>query len=153
MNQSIGKLTQEMEVPETVADGPRLNVTSDFVVPVLREELDIRKEAFRTGTVRLRKVVHETPETISEVLASENIDVERLPMDMIVDAPPPVRMEGDVTVISIVEEVLVVTKQLRLKEELRIVRRRSVSNYYQEVTLRSEELIVERADHENPTEV
>ena len=126
---------------------------SEFVVPVIREELDVRKEVFRTGTVRLRKVVHEQPEMVSELLASENIEIERIPKDVVVDAPPPVRMEGDVTVISVVEEVLVFTKQLRLKEEVRIARRQSVSNFYQEVTLRSEELIVERDGSTTPTEV
>ena len=126
---------------------------SEFVVPVIREELDVRKEVFRTGTVRLRKVVHEEPEMVSELLASENIEIERVPMDVVVDAAPPVRMEGDVTVISVVEEVLVFTKQLRLKEEVRIARRQSVSNFYQEVTLRSEELIVERDGSTTPTKV
>ena len=129
-------------------DGAVFGNQSEMVVPIIREELDVRKEVFQTGTVRLRKVVHETPEMVSELLASENIEVERIPMDVIVDAPPPVRMEGDVTVISVVEEVLVVTKQLRLKEELRIARRQSVTNFYQEVTLRSEELVVERDDQQ-----
>ena len=103
--------------------------------------------------MRLHKIVHESPEIISEVLAAESIDVERVPMDVLVDAPPPVRMEGDVTVISVVEEVLVVTKQLRVKEELRIIRKQSVSNFYQEVGLRSEELVVERVESSTPTQV
>lgn len=126
---------------------------SEFVVPVLREQLEVQKEVVRTGTVRLHKLVHETPEMISEHLVSEGVEIERIAMDVIVDAPPPVRVEGDVTVISIVEEVLVVTKQLRVKEELRIGMRRSVSEYRQEVTLRSEELVVERVGEESPAEV
>jgi len=121
----------------------------ELTVPVLSEELEIRKEAVRTGAVRLHKVVHEAPEMISEVLASENIEVERVPMDVVVDAPPAVRTEGDTTIISVVEEVVVVTKQLRVKEELRITRRQSVSNFYQEVRLRNEEIVVERVDAEN----
>ena len=147
MNQSKDGLTRELGQQEAFAAGTaeaELKGMDDFVVPVLQEELDIRKEVFRTGTVRLRKIVHEVPQSVSEALASENIEVERIPMDMFVDVPPPVRVEGDVTVISVVEEVLVLTKKLRLKEELRIARRRSVSNFYQEVTLRSEELVVER---------
>jgi uncharacterized protein (TIGR02271 family) len=125
---------------------------SEFTVPVLSEDLEIRKEVVRTGAVRLHKLVHEAPEVISEVLASENIDIERIPMDVIVDAPPPVRVEGDTTVIPVVEEVVVVTKQLRLKEELRITRRQSVSNFYQEVTLRTEEIVVERVDGKSSTQ-
>lgn len=126
---------------------------ASFTVPVLSETLEVRKEPFRTGTVRLHKLVHELPEVISEVLASETIDIERIPMDVLVDAPPPVRVEGNVTVISIVEEVLVVTKQLRVKEELRIIRRQAVSNFYQEVGLRSEEVVVERVESDTPTQI
>lgn len=145
MKQSPEQGTVETEVSR---EDSRL---SEFTVPVLREELEIRKEVHHTGTVRLRKVISESPEFISEVLGAENIEIERIPMDVLVDAPPPVRTEGDVTVIPIVEEVLVVTKQIRLKEEVRISRRHSASNYYEEIRLRSEELVVERADAEKPT--
>jgi uncharacterized protein (TIGR02271 family) len=153
VNQSADAVAHAVEQPETgpakSSSGPKTFVgTSEFVVPVLREDLDVRKEVFRTGTVRLRKLVHEAPETVSELLASENVEIERVSMDVIIDTPPPVRIEGDVTVIPIVEEVLVFTKQLRLKEELRITKRRSVSDFRQEVSLRSEELIVERLDNE-----
>jgi uncharacterized protein (TIGR02271 family) len=156
VNQSTDRVTQELELPETASDltlGSRIVTgTSEFVVPVVREELDVRKEVLRTGTVRVRKIVHEAPESVSELLTSENIEIERIPMDVLVDAAPPIRMEGDVTVISIVEEVLVVTKQLRLKEELRIAKRQSRSEYRQEVTLRSEEVIVERLHGETSTQ-
>lgn len=143
MNQTANQSDAEFELTQPGS-------SAEFTVPVIQEELDVRKQVHSTGTVRLRKLVTESPEIVSEVLASENIEIERVPMDRIVDAPPPVRMEGDVTVISIIEEVLVVTKQLRLKEELRITKRRSVSNFYQEVSLRNEEVIVERAEQDIP---
>lgn len=141
MNKPASNIDEQTDVSEVAG----------FTVPVLSEELEVRKELVRTGTVRLHKVVHEEPELVSEVLASENIEVERVPMDVIVDTPPPVRIEGDATVISVVEEVLVVTKQLRVKEEVRITRRKSASNFYQEVTRRREEMVVERAETKNPT--
>lgn len=125
--------------------------TREFVVPVIAEELEIRKEIVRTGTVRLRKIVQEVPQCIHESLTSEQVEIERVPMDVVVDEPPSVRIEGDVTVVPIVEEVLVITKELRLKEELRITKRRVTSDYREEVTLRSEEVIVERLDNQNPT--
>ena len=151
MNQSRDAVLSDVNHSQTKTESTlRGNASGEIVIPVLREELDVRKELFQTGTVRLRKIVHESPEVISEVLAAENIDVERVPKDMIVDMAPPVRMEGDVTVISVVEEVLVITKQLRLKEELRISRRQSTSNFYQEVTLRSEEVVVEREKSTTP---
>lgn len=137
--------------PHTPVEAQSIVGADEFTVPVLREELDVRKEVLRTGAVRLQKVIHESPEAISELLASESIEIERVPMDVIVDSPPSIRKEGDVTVIPIVEEVLVVTKHLRLKEEVRIGKRRSVSEYRQEVSLRREDLIVERVDSDNST--
>jgi stress response protein YsnF len=115
-----------------------------IVVPVIEEQLDVRRELRTTNVVRVHKVVHEKESLVSEFLTSETVDIERVPKDLIVQDPPPVRTEGDVTVIPVIEEVLVVTKQFRLVEEVRITRRRSNNLYQQEVTLRSEQIEVER---------
>ena len=55
-----------------------------------------------------------------------------------------VRHEGDTTVVTLVEEVVVVEKRLRATEEIRITKRRSVRHEPQQVTLRREEAVVER---------
>jgi stress response protein YsnF len=44
-------------------------------------------------------------------------------MGRIVETAPEIRTEGDVTILPVVEEVLVVEKRLVLKEELHIRRR------------------------------
>ncbi len=115
----------------------------NIVVPVLREELEVHK-AVHTTTVRIQKIIREVEEAISEALAAETLYIQRISIDRAVEIAPPVRTEGDVTIIPVVKEVLVVTKQLRLVEELRITRRRSVVDHQQTITLRAEELIVER---------
>ncbi len=117
---------------------------SDVVIPLIREELTVQKELVKKGTVRFTKVVRETPATVNEVLALDRVEVERVPKDEVLSTPPAVRMEGDVMIIPVVEEVLVVTKQFRLKEELRVVNKRTSEEFRQEFTLLSEELIVER---------
>lgn len=53
------------------------------------------------------------------------VEVTRVRVDREVDEAPRVRQEGDVTIISLVEEVLVVTKRLFLREEIHV--RRSAS--------------------------
>ena len=83
--------------------------------------------------------MHEAQEVIDEPLATEDIEVERTPLDRWVDAPVPVRHEGDVTIVTLVEEVVVVEKRLRATEEIRITKRRSVRHEPQRVTLRREE--------------
>lgn len=53
---------------------------------------------------------------------------------------------GDVMIVPLLEEVLVVEKRLMLKEELHISKRRTEVHNPQRVILRSEEVTVERID-------
>lgn len=128
----------------------RMDVTSqlkdveDVVVPVLKEELEVHKELRKTGTVRILKTVRELEEAVHESLLSEAVDIQRVPMDQIVDSPPQIRTEGEVTVIPVFKEELLITKQLRLVEELRITKRQSVSDYRENVKVLAEEVAIER---------
>jgi stress response protein YsnF len=151
LDRPINEITHELK-PQDTQD---INLTLEsqnlekVVVPVLKEELEIRKELRKTGTVRVLKTVRELEEVVSEALASEKVDVQRIPMDLIVDSPPQVRTEGDVTIIPVVKEELVVTKQLRVVEELRVTKHKSVSDYRETVTVRAEEVTVERVNSED----
>jgi stress response protein YsnF len=78
-------------------------------------------------------------------LIDEQIDVQRVEVNRFVDAPPPVRQEGDVTIVPVMEEVLVVTKRLRVKHELRLTRQRHTRREKRRVTLKSEEAHVLRS--------
>jgi uncharacterized protein (TIGR02271 family) len=115
-----------------------------FALPVIAEELDVQRRRVETGRVRITKLVHEREETVDEPLLREVVEVERVPIDRVVDAVVEPRQEGDTLIIPVLEERLVVTRQLVLREELRITRRRSEERRPQQVTLRSEEVLVER---------
>jgi len=115
-----------------------------FVIPVIEESLQVSKDIVTTGVVRIHKSVHEHQVLISEALESETIDVERVPMNVLVESAPAIRTEGDVTVIPVLEEVLVTRKELRLVEEVRITKRPSTRIYQENATLRSEEIAVDR---------
>jgi len=65
-------------------------------------------------------------------------------VDRVVAGPVPVRHEGDTMIVPVLEEVLVVEKRLVLKEELRVTRRRVETREPQTVTLRREDVVVER---------
>jgi stress response protein YsnF len=53
-------------------------------------------------------------------------------------------------IVSIMEEVLVVEKRLLVKEELHIRKQRVETHHPQQITLRSEEALVERLNHTEP---
>lgn len=117
-----------------------------LVLPVIAEQLQVEKRQLVTGGVRVSKVVREEQQTIDVPLLQEDVQVERVPINQVVESAPAVRHEGDVMIIPVLEEVLVVEKRLMLKEELRIVRRSSETSQPQQVTLRREEVVVEQID-------
>jgi stress response protein YsnF len=125
-----------------------MNNGEELVIPVLREEVEVHKELRRTGTVRVSKTIREREEVVQETLVSETVAVERVPVDQIVDRPPQIRMEGDITIIPVTKEELIVTKRWRVVEELRLTKRRSVSDYRENVTIHAEEVTVERVNPE-----
>ena len=129
---------------ESVTPQKATTNSEDVTIPVIQEDLTVELRAVATGAVRIRKVVHEREEIVDEPLFAQTVDVERVEINQVVDGPIPIRQEGDTTVISIVEEALVITKQLILKEELRITKRTAEIRDPQIVSVRSEEVIVER---------
>lgn len=118
----------------------------EMIVPVIAEELDVQKRRVETGRVRIAKRVQERQEVIDEALLHEEVEVERVPLNRVVDGPLPVRYEGETVIVPLVEEVLVVEKRLLLKEEIRVTRRQVVENERHSVTLRSEEARIERLE-------
>jgi len=124
--------------------GERLELRDTLVIPVLLEEPDIQKRIIETGKVSIAKQVHEREVMVDEPLVREEVEITRVPMQRVVDGPIPVRDEQGTMVISILEEVLVVEKRLMLKEEIHIRKHRLETRQPQQVTLRSEEVRVER---------
>lgn len=123
----------------------------EVVIPVIQEELQVSKRVVDTGKgVRVRKTVVEREETIDELLHRDEVEVTRVAVgEMITGSEPPQpRTEGDTLIVPILEEVLVVQKQLRLKEEIRITRHQHEYRQPQKVTVRSERASIERFEEE-----
>lgn len=114
------------------------------VIPILHEELVSTKRDVQTGRVRIHTRVVEDQAWVRDALHREHVSVERLPIGRVVDRAPPVREEGSITIIPIVEEQLVVEKRLVLVEEIRIIRETSIDRIEQPVTLRRQVAEVER---------
>jgi uncharacterized protein (TIGR02271 family) len=120
-----------------------------LVVPVVAEQLAVGTRTVDTGRgVRVHKTVVEQPVTIDERLARDEVEVRHVPVDRIValEEAPANRYEGDTLIVPVLEEVLVVERRVRIKEELHITRIRREEQYQEEVTLRAEQVRVERFD-------
>lgn len=114
------------------------------ILPVMAETLDVQKRVMETGKVRVSKHVLEYDEIVDQALLEESVDVERVPVNRVVDGPVPLRYEGDTMILSVLEETLVVEKKLVLKEEVRITRCRSAVHKPQQIRLREEQVSIER---------
>jgi uncharacterized protein (TIGR02271 family) len=116
-------------------------------IPVIEEELHIGKQTVETGRARITKRVIERDEVIDDPLMHEEVAIERFEINRPIDgSPPAVRYEGDRMIVPLLAEEYVVTKRLILKEELHIYRVRHEVSQPQTVTLRREEVSVERIE-------
>src|SRR3954453_11726492 len=113
---------------------------------LVEERLEVGKCAVERGRGVVRTRV-ETREEVAEVdLRREEVEVERVPVGRPVGAPPPVREEDGVLIVPVLEERLVVTTELVLKEEIRIIKRSRTEHVREPVTLRAERAEVERLE-------
>jgi uncharacterized protein (TIGR02271 family) len=118
----------------------------DMVIPVIREELKVRKRTVETGKgVRVSKTASEREEIVDEPVFREEVSVERVDVNEVITGPtlPTTHYEGQTMIIPILEEVLVVEKRTMLKEELRVTRKRREVRDPQRIVLRTDQVSVE----------
>lgn len=136
-------------LPFSFGAGPGAGGNQQVIFPVRQEQLHVGKRIADTGRgVRIHKTVSEQQHVVDEPLLHDELEVVHVPVGAIVaeSEPPRMRYEGDTLVVPVLEEVLVVQKQLRLKEELRITRHKRQAHAPQTVSLRSEHVALERFD-------
>lgn len=124
---------------------------ADVDLPIIEEQLQLDKREVVTGRVRVRTITDSSEELVRQELQGERVEVERVPINILVEpgaAPPQLRTEGNVTILPVVEEVLVVERRLLIKEELRLIRHATKEVIETPVTLRKQRAVVERLDSE-----
>ena len=114
------------------------------VIPVLAEQVQVDLQCEHTGTVRVRKVVHQVAEPVVAMGYREVVETTRVPVNQVVETAETSRTVGDLLVIPVYEERLV--RQLVLVEEIHVRRRREPFEHTVATSLRREEVIVERLD-------
>jgi stress response protein YsnF len=119
-------------------------------VPITEEVLSIEKRVVDTGRgVRVQKTVQTLPVVIDETLASEEINVQHVLIDRTLEKDelmPGTRYDGDILIVPVFEEIVVVERRIRLKEELHITRIRREEPFVETVMLKSEQVSIERFD-------
>ena len=142
-----------IEAPDTAATSDEATVapiSSETAaknnVQLLEEELSVTKRPVVTGKLKVstRTLTHDE---VAEITLERNVlDVSRVAVGQFVDVAPKVRTDGNTTIVPIVEERLVMVKQLYLKEELHIRHSVERETVQETVPLRSQHAVVERLD-------
>ena len=123
----------------------------DFI-PVVEETATVSTRRVVSGRVRIATQTEEINHLLPTELASVDVDVVRVPIDRRIDTIPDVVTEGEVTIIPVVEERLVVTRELYLREEIHVRRIEHKETIDVPATTRRQTVQIERlpADLEQP---
>lgn len=143
---------QPVAASHPVLDEERRAILSE-ALPDLPETLALAEETFHvskravvTGIVRVSTRT-EVTETIADITLDRTVaEVTRVPIGRLVEEPPAMRTEGEVTIVPVFEERYVVVKQLYLTEELHIRHRSHPVVSHTPVQVRRQTAIIERLD-------
>lgn len=127
-------------------DSPKTQATAHSI-PLMQEAVEIGKEQVETGIVRVRKISQEFEQPISMGLQSQSVNITRVPVNKTVERVFEARQEGSTLVVPIFEEVI--TKQIILKEEVRITVQNEQHDLNDSIILKSEKAVIERYDTES----
>jgi len=135
-----------MTLQPTVPAMPVVPV-DESVAAVIEESIDVQRRAVETGVVvEVSKFTDEETVQVHETLASDFVDAERVEVGRVVSEMPVVRHEGTVMIVPIVEERLVVRKELFLVAQLHVTRRRELRQITEAVQLQHQRVRVRRFD-------
>lgn len=126
-------------------DDPNGN-PDDVVIPVVEEEVTAGVKSVKTGSIRVDKHIDKSIRRIEMPLVEEEVEVRRVTVNRVITEAPPVRRKGDVTIIPVVEEEVVITKRLILKEEVHLIRRKRKTSFIKDVELERERAEVHKLD-------
>jgi stress response protein YsnF len=116
----------------------------DGVIERIEEQAVIGKVVREAGGVRVSTRTELVTEMVRDTLTETVVEVERVPVGRFVEASEEPRVEGDVTVVPVYEERLVVERRLFLVEEVHLRRVARTNEVEVPVELRKQTVVVER---------
>lgn len=129
---------------DTVAATPAEVLTR---VPLIEETVRVSVRERETGRVRVTVGTEVTEQLVRETLRTERVEAVHVPVNRELapgEAVPQPREEGDLLIVPVLEEVLVIEKRLVLREEIHLRRTATQEVAEQSVPLRRQHAEVER---------
>ena len=118
----------------------------DVRIPIIEEEARIIKRATEIEHVTVRTVPEEEQVLVRDELRRGHVEVTRIAVDREVAEAPAIRTEGDVTIVPIIEERLVVEKRLFLVAEIHLRRTATTEPVELPATVRRTRVEVDRRE-------
>jgi stress response protein YsnF len=125
---------------------PQADSSVEVRLSAVQEELSVGVEPIETGSVRVRKVVHEEMQAVPVQVRTSQVEVRRVAVNRPVEERVGPRQDGDTLIIPIFELVPVIQTQLMLKEEVHVRIAETEEDVVRHVALKCEELVVERRE-------
>lgn len=126
--------------------GSAASENGDVRVLLLHAEAATLSKRVRKTLVRAARKTSMREVCVEAELAHDHVVVERVPIGRVVDAAPPIRQEGDVTILPVMEEIVVLERRLVLKEEVHFRRVQTMQRFSETVSLREQTVTVTRTD-------
>lgn len=132
-----------------------MSVDREATIPLVTERPVVSVRQAATGRVRITTRTEAFTDLVRAELKGMRAEMVRVPIDRALAPGEPLpapRTEGQVMIIPILEEVVVVEKRLVLKEELHISQEVTTETFETSVELRRQRAVVERlpAERANP---
>jgi uncharacterized protein (TIGR02271 family) len=116
----------------------------ETIIPLYEEAVSVTRRKVERGRYRIDVRVVERDQSIEQTLDRQDVEVERIAVGRVVETAPEIRQDGDVMIIPIVEEEVVLVTRLVLREEIHIRRKTTQRTEQFTVTLRSERAEITR---------
>ena len=85
------------------------------IIPLYEESLSVAKRKVERGRYRIDVRVVERDQSVEQTLERQDVEVERITVGRVVETAPEIRQEGDVMIIPIGEEEVVLVTTLVLR--------------------------------------
>jgi uncharacterized protein (TIGR02271 family) len=125
--------------------GMNVEQPDEQTLELREEELVVQRKMREIGEAHIRTRIEEVPARLEVEATAEEVEVEHVPVGQVVSERVEPYQDGDVLIVPIYEEQLVVTKRLLLREQLRIRRVATTQRQLFEDTLKKERVEVEDA--------
>lgn len=118
----------------------------DDRIRLIEERLSVGKRVVDRGGVRVSTRTETHTETAQVTLEDMNVEIEHVPAGRFVDAAVGPVVDGELTILPVYEERIVVEKRLWLVEEIHIRQRRVAREVEIPTELRRQVAVVERLE-------